>query len=92
MKLRFRLSTVCLLVVVALAIALVLQNARHNAQLSATTVLFNRQLADQAERHRLELVKQEIEFKIQLAEQAEKNGAQLAAEGATTAPGSSAKP
>ena len=41
MKLRFPLSTLCLLVaVVALTIALFLLTARHNAQLKAMTAQF----------------------------------------------------
>jgi hypothetical protein len=93
MKFRFHLSTLCLLVVVgALATALVLRNARQNAEMSATTARFTGQLAAQAERHRLELVKQDMEFKLQLAELADKYDAQLAAKGATTKPGSLSKP
>jgi hypothetical protein len=93
MKFRFRLSTLCLLVVVvALSVALILQNARHNAELSATIAQFNRQLADQAERHRAELVNQDLEFKWHITQLADKYDAQLAAMGARAKPGLYAKP
>ena len=86
MKLRFPLSTLCLLVaVVALTFALFLLTARHNAQLKAMTAQFDAQLDEQARRHHAQLIAQTVEFKLQLTDLTRKHNAQLAAKDAATA-------
>jgi cytochrome c-type biogenesis protein CcmE len=90
MKLRFPLSTLCLLVaVVALTFALFLLTARQNAQLKAITAQLYAQLAEQENRHNSQRAEQALEFHRQLRQLTDKHNAQLAAKDAATA---SAKP
>jgi hypothetical protein len=83
MRPRVPLSTLCLLVaVVALTIAIVLQSARHNAELRAVTERFNKLLADRASCHNAELELQAAQFRLSLIDQTAAHHARIAAKGA----------